>query len=52
MTKPYDLIVIGTGTAAMMAAMRVRAAVGALRSSTTAPSVEPAYCADATRRRY
>lgn len=26
MTKPYDLIVIGTGTAAMTAAMRVRAA--------------------------
>src|SRR5688572_24882813 len=26
MDKPYDLVVVGTGTAAMVAAMRVRAA--------------------------
>jgi glutathione reductase (NADPH) len=26
MAKPYDLVVIGTGTAAMVAAMQVRAA--------------------------
>lgn len=48
MPTRYDLVIIGTGTAAMVAAMRVRAAGWHVASSTTDRSGAPVRCVAAT----